>query len=306
MKTMKSGMKSADAAIDEWVSLKGMDFFQNIWENVFQTKQSELNEVRPVTFSTFSECPVEGADNSLAIFLLANNLLDKPLEGTEMSLTAYNRMIVDFRNQAAARICRIMDMCDSNTKNEVLVRSVDGSKTVVNGNVYKKWIADGGDNDVLFGNSLQPSPHFTVGNINEIAADLKRKWASHAGITATIESNRRFTRVKSIMLKEFNRQMQEMADTHAAAPLKKEEIVQRFADQLEDLRTSDIDDLWGTCLRLVCRARFFHTDAECILEVMDRVKKESPECNPREAAAISVIEYIAHWVWKQCRVTSLR
>ena len=79
----------------------------------------------------------------------------------------------------------------------------------------------------------------------------------------------------------------------------------RFGELLEEVRENELDDLYSLALRLVCEARFSHTDARTILAGIERVKRENPSVDVREAAAISVIEYVATWASKQFRVVAV-
>jgi hypothetical protein len=306
LKLMKTGTKNLNDAIDEWASVKGDSFFIRIWTHVFQIKQAELSEKQQLRFNTFTECPAEGVDNALAIYLLANALADKPLPETTMGLNAFNNLIVEYRNQAGSRLCRAIDDHDSSSKNKILVKSVQGTKTIVNSDVYSKWIQDGGENEILFGNTLTGVPVCTVSSINDKAIELKTLWARHSSITSVTESNRRFTRTKHILTKEFDRQLRDLDEVKEPLPDSRDNIVRRFSKMLEAARESELDDLWDLCLRLVCNARFFHTDAERILSGIERIKKENPTIDVREAAAVSVLEYIAYWVSTQFRVTVLK
>ena len=305
MELMETGTSGLDKDIAEWAASKGDTFFINIWENVFQIKQAPLNERIPVTFKSFIEDRECGIDNALAIYLLARHLTDNPMTGTEMSLPRFQTTIVAYRNQAGARLCRALDDLTTYAKNGVLIRTAYDGTTVVNGNLYRKWIEEGGENEVLFGNLLDLPFVTTIEQINAKAAKLKGVWERHSALTATLENNRRFSRTKEILNKCFQAQMRDIPEGEETTAGVREMAIKKFSEKLDDVREDELRDLYSLALKLVCHSRFCHTDAERILSGIERVKKENPSVPVREAAAVSVIEYIGYWLSTQMKVISV-
>lgn len=302
---IKTGSSSVDGDVEEWLAAKGDAFLSRIWENVFQIPGPGATELGPDDFRGWIDNRDDGVDNALAIFLLASKLVDNPLPGTETSLSQFNNAVVEYRNQAGARLCRAADELDNIEKNQVLVRSVEGPKTTVNGNVYRAWIEAGGDNEVLFGNSLNLPAHTHVDTINAAATELKHSWIKYAALTATAESNKRFMRTKEALEKHFLEQIREVSDPSNANLAERDVSYRLFREELAKVAESEFADLWPLCLKLVCRARFFKTDAERILGGIDRIKKENPAVDVREAAAVAMIDYVAVWVASQLKVVPL-
>lgn len=301
---MKTGSNSMDKDIEAWAASKGESFFINIWENVFQIKQAELNERVPVTFRDFTENRESGPDNALAIFLLSRRLLDDPLPETTMDMKMYSNMMADYRNQAGARVCRALDELENIGKSQLLVRSVNGPVTTVYSFVYRKWIEAGGSNEILFGNLLESPFSSTVEMLNAKAESLKAKWARHAALTATVEANRKFVRTKEALLDHFIKQMREVDEggIEAGSLGNREIVIRKFRELLDDVTDDELKDLWTVSLKLVCRSRFARTDAERILAGIEQVKRDHPELDVREAAAMSVLKYVAYWLTAQYKV----
>lgn len=302
---MGAGSSGLDGDIQEWAAQKGETFFINIWEQVFQIKQAGLNDRTSVTFRDLIENRESGVDNALAIFLLARKLADGPLPGTEMDLRSFETTAVEYRNQAGARLCRALDELALICKNEVLIRSMSGSTTVVNAPVYRKWIEAGGENEILFGNLLDLPSVVTVEQITLKATKLKAVWQRHAALTATVETNRRFSRTKEVLMRHFQTQMREIPEDELATLGNRELVIKLFSDLLDTVRESEMSDLYTLCLKLVCRSRFYRTDAERILFGIERIKRENPHIDVREAAAVSIIEYIAYWAAAQFKVIGI-
>jgi hypothetical protein len=306
LELMHTGTKSLDNSIDNWVATKGEAFFNNIWMSVFQINSVPAGG-RSKLFKDFTEDPECGMDNALAIFLMARKLIEAgPMQGVEMSKPAFERAAADFRNQAAARLRRGLDEMALVEKAGTLVRKhIQPNKVIVNDRVYRGWIEAGGDNEVLFGNMLQGTPNVTISQINAKSQLFKSAWQKHAALTASVESNKRFARIKQILSKHFEAQLKDLNDEEEATTANRMQIQKLFDELLSKVTEQDTEDLWSLCLRLVCRSRFYRTDAERILEGIERAKRKNPTLPVREAAAVSMIEYIGYWVANQFKPMGL-
>jgi hypothetical protein len=302
---MHTGAGTLDAAIDDWAAVKGETFFNAIWLNVFQITPVAAGE-RARTFGDIVEDAKNGLDSAVAIFLIARKMVEAgALPGTEMSAPAFENMAAELRNQAAGVISRAFEGLKTIEKAGQLVRKIEGPVTYVNERVYRAWIDAGGTNEVLFGNSLQDTPNATVTQINEKSEELKAAWQRHSTITATLESNKRFARTKEILAKHFSDQLSAIVDGEEATEGNRYTVLKLFEAELSKVRQEEMEDLWGLALRLVCRSRFFRTDAEKILSSIERVKKANPTVDVREAAAAAMIEYIGQWIAAQFKPIKL-
>ena len=301
---MASGSGGLDDAIKEWAAGKGEGFLNTIWENIFQIKQSDLNDRLPITFRSWCYDSDEAIDNALAIYLLSRKLVDSPLPNTEMNLSAFNKTVVELRNQSAARLCLALDDMNKTDTAGILVRSMTDRVTTVNGSVYAKWIENGGENEVLFGNLLQQPREVTLTGIVSKTDELKTLWARHATLIATVERNKLFNRTKEVFLSEFTEQMRALSASVEGSLANMANIIRLFSDCLDDMRADELNDLWDAALKLLCASRFIRTEARGILLGIEEVKKAHPHVEIREAAAISAIEYISKWVAIQLKCTA--
>lgn len=305
LEIMKSGSGSLDGDIEQFAHTLGDGKLIGIWRDVFQKYEADVNAVRAKRFIDYlqdSEC---GVDNALVIFLLARKLVENPLDGISMSLQSYETLMADFRDQAAAHLCRELNAYEQAEKSGAMVINYTANEITVNPTIYREWIENGGDNDVLFGNLLQSNPYVMLEDIEANSLTLQRQWQNHAALVATVEGNKRFSRTKETLCSVFRAQMREIdADESAQLP-DVEATIRRFEELLDDVIESDMDCLYTLCLKLVCRSRFVKTEAERILSGIDRVKKKNPSLDIREAATISIIEYVAWWVGSQMQITGV-
>jgi len=83
----------------------------------------------------------------------------------------------------------------------------------------------------------------------------------------------------------------------------KDKIALRIKSELECLGNGALDNVYETSLRLIAKCRFFYTSAYQILDEMSEVAKSNPDIDPREAALLSAITYLAYYYDAQIVVT---
>ena len=163
----------------------------------------------------------------------------------------------------------------------------------VNAELYRKWIEEGGTNEVLFGNLLVKPCLTTVSSITERAGDLLAAWNKHSVYVTSLEANRKFERTKQFLAMFFHRALAE--DTTEANLGTAEQVYERFQDLLDGVREGEMECLDSLCLRLVCSSRFPHTAAFDILDGINTAIKQNPKLEAREAALVSFSKYVAKW-----------
>lgn len=299
---MKTGSGSVDADIEQWLAAEGDTWLIELWEEVFQIKPREVGQAGRRTFDewiTDREC---GADYALAIFLLARKLFEQPIEGTAMSLAQHERVTADYRDQAAAALCRFVDQLDRNRKNGVLVTGLNRLKTTVDAEVYRGWIEKGGENEVLFGNSLRQMPFTALVDIDAAAAQLKADWERHAAFEDVVRRNKQFDHVRELLFVHFRAQLAEGVEDGEADLGNSEQVLACFRTELSAVCEDDLECLYTLALRLVCKARFPEKASFDILSGIDRNVRQNPQLDVREAATLAIAEYVCEWLSAQFKI----
>lgn len=304
LEMVKTGSGSIDDAVGAWLAGKGESWLPGIWSLVFQLDPNRNNV--ELSFSDICESKETGLESALAIFLLATNLFDNPPENMAegISLGDYNRTMSEFRDQAGFRVARGVGEVQSEITNQRLVRSVVGGVTEVNAVVYSKWIADGGNNDILLGNALSATPLTTVAMINERAADLASAWRQHVGTQTRLEASNEFVRMKEAFTDVFARWLENEPIDENNSAQDKQNYFTLFTAELNRVAPLEAKNVYHVALRLVCRSRYFRTEAEFILSTIEEAMQENPALDVREAAAIAAVQYVARWFASQLTVTA--
>lgn len=304
MELLKSGSGGLDADIAEWVAIEGDEFFMRVWRDFFQQHMPEDGE-RNRTFTERVTDRFTGVPVALAVYLLARKLLDgKPPEGVEQPLANYRAQLAEFRNQAGGALTRALDRMERALKGGLLVREIAGSKTVVYEPVYRDYLEKGGSNEMLFANALSTPFMMSTADLLERKEALTSRWAAHSALVSTAESNQRYNKIVELLELHFRSQLNEATEGEDTTAQNRDTVLKLFRECLKHVTESDLNDLYAVCLKLVCRARFYTTDAERILTGMELARARNPSLTPREAATASIVDYIAWWVASQMRLAS--
>lgn len=295
---MATGAADTDEAVATWAAAKGSEFLQAVWNNVFTANGSmRFDEVMRSD---------DGADAALVVFLVCKRLYDNPPANTPMALTAYNQLVAGMRDQAALRASVGIESFLRDVRTGSLIQRLSPKEIVVNGEVYDTWIADGGNDAILFGSALSDRPARYAADLNERAGDFKRTWESRNAFETARERNNRFARYTAILRGRGEQVIANNLDAIFTSHVDEGVVVNKdlpqycqaitLLDQLvASVRIGEFDNLWLLCTQLVCRSAFYFTDAEKILLGIDEAVKANKDIAIREAALISTIEYVADW-----------
>jgi hypothetical protein len=309
IESLVTGAKDTDEAIAVWAAKKGDAYFANLWSLVFT---AEANDGR---FDTLLQDSESGSDLGIAVFLLCKRLYDAPPEGVSMSLADFNEKIALIRDQAALRVVHAYEEYARNTSMGLVIRSIKKNEVHVNGNVYRTWLENGGSNAVLFGSLLSDRPEKYVLSLDEKRVELQKTWEQHNHILTVSERNRQFINYKSILRHQSATVMGsnlvqcfgEVANgrevtTDLPEYVKCLDLMNAFVDAVTD---QQFKDLWTLCTQLVCRGAFYYTDAEKILIGIERACKDNAGIEIREAALLSLVEYVTDYVCNQMKLSGV-
>lgn len=308
---MLTGSKEYDEGIKEWFVNKGDMFFMDIWNNLFR----DFKESKPTCVFSFSDClngsPKDSVvDCALTIHLLSRKLYDDVPEGVTLTLPQYRELVAQYREASGIKLNLEYIKYASILKNKTLVASVDtdGKGLSVYGPIYREWLKAGGSNEALLGMLVGRETIYNQSLFDESKDRFIKDWNTYSLFTKTAEKNNEFNRIKDILTISFAKVMESMSSTEketvAAMPAFSQTVITKFKEELDKLKTSDTTDIFNTCMLLVCRARFYYTDAEKILIGINLAVKANPNIDIREAALLSSIEYVVDYISDQMRITS--
>jgi hypothetical protein len=292
LKYMETGVASIDDELITWAAALPEATLQDTYRSFFTTLNGRDNRG---FFGRIDKSVVK----MVIVYCIARHLFENDvlLDGISLSLKEYRAVLTGLMAQSAHLLTIQMEKNDASIKNGNMVRSINGVEIRVFPPVYREWLKNGGNTDVLYGMATSGEQKFTIDAISENADKYVKAWNSYASLITARDSMARmnFLREQLIMSYEsiINSPNEEgilpnPADVRAEMDC--------FRDVLREMTVNDADNLHLMCLKLVCRASFCETPAEMILIKMDEEAKKNPKLSPREAGALAVIWYISAWV----------
>jgi len=305
---LETGIASLDEDVASWAaSVPGYEL-EGIWNDFFSAQtalpeQAEGVQLAVVKQQPFSTLIDANEITRLVVFLISRHLLenDVVLEGTEMSLQSYQKTLQIYVEQAGRLLNRQIERNSASVANGVLVTSIDGNRIVVNTPVYNTWLANGGDNEILFGMVMSGRPTFNAATIDGKREEFREVWNQKMALLTSTESVQRFNflREQLVLCYEDMLNREENEDGIKLDAREIFELMKAFKDNLECLSIQDSQDLYTTCLKLVCRTRYDNYPAEPFLLRMEEIARSQPKLTPREAGTIAMMDYICDWVSSQ-------
>ena len=310
LELMQTGSKEYDDCIKEWFVNKGDLFFMDIWNNLFRDfKEGKPSQAFNFTTALTVSVTNEIVDTALAIHLISRKLYDEVPDNTKLTLSQFRDLAAQYREASGIKLNQEYIRYANILKNKTLVATIDqdGKGCRVNGAVYRDWLKSGGSNEVLLGMLVGKQSLFTQSLINENKEQFLKDWNSFVLFSNTSEKNKSFNRFKDVLTLSFSKILCEMSDVEkesiAGMTAYTQKVNEIFNSELLKLKTSDVNDVFTVCLSLICKARFYYTDAEKILTGINDAVKANPSIDIREAALLSSIEYIVDYISDQLSIT---
>lgn len=307
---MSTGNSSVDAAVSEHFNTLDGDWLTSAWERIFTS--GDIPTPRPAGLNGYINGRGEGVCYALFVFLVARKLMDSPPEGTDMALHKYTTLMGNYRDQAAQRLCREMELAGREQSSGQLVHSIEKSGTgettiCVDQNVYKEFLKAGGTNEMLLANALLKNPFKGVNDLMQNKETLARQWATHYASNKSYFEQKRLTAVRNAMVSEFDHMVRGMSDDDF--PMEQRGVSRNLMiDFTRGIKMADTDCLKTLALKAICRSRFHATHAEMFLLSMERAMRDCGDesMTPEQACHIAGTEYVARWLASQMKVVGAK
>jgi len=296
------GHNRTDKLIHEWLGQFNPEFLSHVWQSFF------VNSKGAATFkfqdiekrNVFERCDV-----ALAMFLISNKLFNDVQDAEGMDLNTYKRIMAEYRDYSGSVLTQAIDRIVYFTKAKTLVvEALTEPYTVkVNGELYDPWLDNGGDSDVILGLAVSGSDVRNLDLINENAQKYKNQWNSYVAFLSTKEKNESVLACKRWIEGEVYSGLKTLDDTEKeyinSHPTYMDTVKKLLAEELDMIKSKDLEDVDLVSLRIIGKVRFFYTCAYEILSDMLEASKVNPDIDPREAALFAAINYVADYVADQ-------
>lgn len=305
------GDELIDSHLKAWaLQMKEKDpgFFGNIWHCFFTSLENPNEDSKWLRYEDIMGMNIiDRSHYTLALYLLGNrlfNTVDETAKG--LSVNAYTDSVAMIRDYGATLLEQSVEQAESYQKTMMVVLETDVSRRAckVYATTYKNWLDHGGSPELIYAVLLTGKRYYSQAMIDSNVDELRKAWSSYTTFHLTTEANLKFDQFKRILKHEFAQIMtgfseEELAYTQEdTGYLTKAKAI--FEKEVDGLKMTAMEDIYGTALILICRARFFYTDAESILTDINTAKLINPNISDvREAALIATIHYVVDYVADQ-------
>lgn len=252
-------------------------------------------------------------NKTLLAFLLANAVHNKETglsdEG-QLSTTVKYNIVADYRNYAGTMLTKLIEQFGQYVATNVLVLEITraSNSLTVCGPVYRTWLESGGQTEYLYAMLSMNADYRTTDKLTAAIPTLKAEWDSYSMFYTASQENQRLSAAKNLIKVIFDELMNNLNDDEKAFaeghPNFREVTSKCLEKMSADLSKSDLEDIYDLALRVVCRCRFYYTDAEFILSEINNNCKANPDMSVEEAALVATISYITDHICDQLIVTN--
>ena len=228
---------------------------------------------------------------SVVGFLLACRWLGELPENISMSMADVEKGLTDLKASTGRRIQSVLSSNEVRLSQGVFIRNVNKENKVISvwGEVYKKWLDNGGTPELLIGAVLSNDrPPF---NMDE---RIKKQYMAQYSQDRRLREasiNNRVSSVITVAAKEYLCERIDDMDIDD-----KQNIKVRLNDHLKNhpYRKGMCQNKW---IRMaICKSIFPKTNALQILETIDAISASEETTPIREVATLASIELLSEWL----------
>lgn len=298
------GSSDYDRMIAEWLQGCGTDVLVSVWLKYWMDPLVSGSSESVAEWLRDKETKL---DRALALYYVARGVKVKVPEGSGLSSSELDKKCDEHIKAAMWHLRSELEEWKNLTKSNILVISSNSRKKliIVNKPVYREWIKNGGSNEALLGSLVHRLALSSVQQYTENMDTCLKAWNTYVGISETAHANKitnqYLTSLRTHYIAMLPESVGDEKDIKKSAN-HNQEVLDRLEKELAITSRSDMDDLPGTCLRVMARARFYYTDSYQILKDIDDALKANPELDAKQAALRATINYVTSYITAQVKV----
>jgi hypothetical protein len=297
-----------DKIFDTWVATVGESLLIDISKLLFTPNNEKLLEERLLDSNN-------GVYYALVTYLITNRIYDNPPENTVSNLSRYNKNITSIKEYSGTVLFNNLYNYNKYISTDLLIKKQSDRVITVIGDVYNKYIKQGGNDAALFGNLLSNDRKIYMRDICENQLKYIESWESHNRFLNMSIQSKSFIKKKealhratySIVTLNFDHYFGHLCNEGVLPTIDMKEYVEyvRLLDvTISDLREMDFINIWSLATKIVCTCIFHYTDSKKLLESVDAAMRVNNLTNGREALLIATIEYVADYVAESITVSN--
>ena len=299
LEMLLTGDESIDALIAKWYADNGgYTYFSAFVDSVIRP---DADEKKPLDLPSQTNYIVFGYLLNRTLARTAQYFNDRTLR----TLAQHQFIASGYCDYFGVSLVKLLKYTQMLTATKMLILEVLPSKRTITvlGEVYRAWLKNGGDNTLLFAVVSMNAPWRTQAQLDEHRERLQSEWRSFELFWNSSSSNRKLEAFRHSAKLLFRSQLNELDEAEKEFVASTHDYYDKVAKKLEAIfdavTFSDLESLDELALRVVGCARFYYSDAYCILQQMIEAARANPKLKPEEAALISTIYYITDYISDQ-------
>lgn len=284
---LSTGFTKWDESFTEWFATKPEGTFSKVWNSLWVDPIKVQGEViKP-----------EGifADPVLCVvaFLISTRMLNENMEDSQLSVEDQRRYNAWIAFESSKAIVNHVDRYNSFVTTNTLVDTIDSTsrKVKVNASVYKQYLAEGGQVDVLLGLLISEKSYRNVADIKAHAEELIGDWTRYTLAMAEYKESKFDGAIREIMVSEFEKLLDtnfgELEATKLAEVGVKQNMSRIFKEGIYNASRGQLAKDWQDVLwRITVQARYYYHSF--VYEFLDNMAHNTRE-NGLDAASAAAI-----------------
>jgi len=309
LQLLSTGSNRFDEMIGKLVANLPSNMLESVWNSNF-TKNNQGNYI-PLT-SINSKNIYERLEVALLVYLFANKIYDDVQEQeVSMALPVYRDAVNQIREYAGSVIVFSLKKAVLNSQGKVIIIESNERQIFVNGDLYRTWVQNGGKPEIILGSVISSSqyatpPAITEEALNEKADQFARNYESYRTYLTVSENSKKIDHLKNYIKIEVLQGLGELDELEKVYIQKNPgyyEIVKKELDQVvSGFTLKDLQDVHYISRIVIAKVRFYYTSAYEIFESMNEAALANSDIDPREAALLASINYLADYLADQISI----
>lgn len=298
VKLMMIGSSTYDAAIADFVADAGQETIADVWRTVFCNANPSVKD-----YDQYRADRNMGNTRNWATFLIAKNLLLKvdalpPVTGAAgFSKGKYGvalRQLVEVTGRALAiQVATVA----GNERVGMLFETVSGKTIYVNKSVFDRFMADGGDIEIILGAVVTEQTHLSAKQLAEQTEKLKAAWSYYYNRSLMSAKTNELTNVR-LAIANFVRRAVATTEDQVVID-NRDKIVNETDKYVEAIFLPALEDIPTLALNVVCDLMFDHTKAGDLLRGVNSAMAYNKDVSKEDALNLAVVDYVADWYASQ-------
>ena len=283
-----TGSSSVDAVFSDLLNETGMTAAE-VFNMIFNSRQDVGKLEHPLYLSR---------NRSLLCYLMANVLLDNPVENSGLSLMAWETLLHRIITAYADACNLIYKSNKTELESKIVFHGIsdDGKVLYLNSAVYDQWLDAGGSPEILFGAYMnrKSSTDMSFDTMLENAVANQASWSNYHNTQKRLQETERLRKVKDAIFSCIMLEIDDLDPRYYPPGKTKDNLISDAKKMMFDILPSDLMDTGQACMNYVCKVLFPHTNALRFLNEISR--KVELGMSVDDAATETTNDYITDWI----------